>query len=160
MPQAGCGREDYWTAVAEHHRIVNYRKPATGILSGAERQLLLEFEQIAESKCQRLRRTDKRKVEAFKAGRVAIRNAYEYGRTLVTNSEPPIPAKRKGIALTTVQQDLVIASATGPWCIMTYVTVDAALGARRGEVLALRWRDLENGRVTIARSLSQNKKKA
>jgi integrase len=76
----------------------------------------------------------------------------------VTNSEPPIPAKRKGTALTTVQQDLLIASATGPWCMMTYLTVDAALGARRGEVLALRWPDLENGRITIARSLSQTKK--
>jgi integrase len=75
----------------------------------------------------------------------------------VTNSEPPIPAKRKGTALTTVQQDLLIASATGPWCMMTYLTVDAALGARRGEVLALRWQDIESGRVTIARSLSQTK---
>ena len=39
----------------------------------------------------------------------------------------------------------------------TYLNVDAALGARRGEVLALRWRDIESGRVTIARSLSQTK---
>ena len=75
----------------------------------------------------------------------------------VTNSEPPIPTKRKGTALTTVQQDLLIDSATGPWCMTTYLTVDAALGARRGEVLALRWQDIENGRVTIARSLSQAK---
>jgi integrase len=75
----------------------------------------------------------------------------------VTSSEPPIPAKRKGTALTTTQQDLLIASATGPWCMMTYLNVDAALGARRGEVLALRWQDIENGRVTIARSLSQTK---
>ena len=76
----------------------------------------------------------------------------------VTNSEPPIPAKRKGTALTTAQQDLLIASATGPWCMMTYLRVDAAIGARRGEALALRWQDLDNGRVTIARSLSQTKK--
>jgi integrase len=75
----------------------------------------------------------------------------------VTNSEPPIPAKRKRIALTTVQQDLLIDSATGPWCLRTYLTVDATLGARRGEVLALRWQDVENGRVTIARSLCQTK---
>ena len=33
----------------------------------------------------------------------------------------------------------------------------AALGARRGEVLALRWWDTQNGRVTIARSLTQTK---
>jgi integrase len=76
----------------------------------------------------------------------------------VTNSEPPIPARRKGTALTTAQQDLLIASATGPWCMMTFLSVEAALGARRGEVLALRWPDIESGRVTIARSLSQTRK--
>lgn len=75
----------------------------------------------------------------------------------VTNSEPPTPAKRKRIALTTPQQDLLIASATGPWCIQTYLTVEAALGGRRGEILALRWQDLEDSRVTIARSLSQTR---
>lgn len=76
----------------------------------------------------------------------------------VTHSEPPIPAKRKRIALTTAQQDLLIDGATGPWCIRTYLAVDAALGARRGEVLALRWQDIEHGRVTIARSLSQTRR--
>jgi integrase len=40
---------------------------------------------------------------------------------------------------------------------MAWIPADAALGARRGEVLALRWQDIENGRVTIARSLSQTK---
>ena len=75
----------------------------------------------------------------------------------VSNSEPPIPKKRKGAALTTAQQDLLIDSATGPWCITTYLKTKAALGARRGEVLALRWQDIENGRVTIARSLSQTR---
>jgi integrase len=33
----------------------------------------------------------------------------------------------------------------------------ASLGARRGEVLALRWSDLRDGRVLIARSLCQTK---
>lgn len=75
----------------------------------------------------------------------------------VTNSEPPTPAKRKSIALTTAHQDLLIASATGPWCIQTYLGVEAALGARRGEILALRWQDIDRGRVTIARSLSQTR---
>jgi len=90
----------------------------------------------------------------------AFSRAIKWGLTSVnpvTNSEPPIPAKRKGIALTTAQQDLLFAGATSPWCLSTYLSVDAALGARRGEVLALRWADLENGRVTIARSLSQTK---
>jgi hypothetical protein len=48
--------KDYWTAVAEHNRIVNYRKASARILSQAERELLLEFEQIAKGKCERLRR--------------------------------------------------------------------------------------------------------
>jgi integrase len=76
----------------------------------------------------------------------------------VTNSEPPIPPKRRGSALTTPQQDLLIESATGPWCIGAYLKLDAALGARRGEVLALRWSDIQDGRVRIGRSLSQTKK--
>jgi integrase len=75
----------------------------------------------------------------------------------VTNSEPPNPERRRRPALTTVQQDLLIESATGPWCIQTYLEIEAALGARRGEVLALRWPDIEDGRVTISRSLSQTR---
>jgi len=74
-----------------------------------------------------------------------------------TYSEPPKVAKRKGIALTTAQQDLLIQAASGPWCMATFLELDAALGARRGEVLALRWSDIENGRVVIGRSLCQTK---
>jgi integrase len=75
----------------------------------------------------------------------------------VTNSEPPIPKKRPKGALTVSEQDTLIGAATGPWCIATFIEVTAALGARRGEVLALRWSDIAGGRVTIARSLSQTK---
>jgi hypothetical protein len=38
-----------------------------------------------------------------------------------------------------------------------FLKIDAALGARRGEVLALRWSDVEDGRVVIGRSLCQTK---
>ena len=72
-------------------------------------------------------------------------------------SQPPVPKKHKAIPLTVAQQDMLIASATGPWCITPFLTVSAALGARRGEVLALRWRDIVDGRATIARSLTQIK---
>jgi len=75
----------------------------------------------------------------------------------VQNSEPPVAKKRKGIALTTVQQDTLIASATSPWCLGTFLEMTAATGARRGEVLALRWTDIQEGRVLIARSLTQTK---
>jgi integrase len=72
-------------------------------------------------------------------------------------SQPPVPKKHKAIALTVAQQDMLIESATGPWCIATFLKVGAALGARRGEILALRWKDIVDGRVTIARSLAQVK---
>jgi integrase len=72
-------------------------------------------------------------------------------------SQPPVPKKHKAIPLTVAQQDMLIQAATGPWCITPFLTVSAALGARRGEVLALRWRDIVDGRATIARSLTQIK---
>ena len=66
--------KEYWTAVAEYVRIVSYRKSATGILSKAERDLLLEFERIAKSKCERLRRAVK-----------------PYSRDLATESAADVP---------------------------------------------------------------------
>jgi integrase len=75
----------------------------------------------------------------------------------VTHSEPPVPKKHRGIALTPAQQVLVFESATGPWCMATFLEVGAATGARRGEVLALRWSDLQDGRAIITRSLTQTR---
>jgi integrase len=75
----------------------------------------------------------------------------------VTHSEPPVPKKHRGIALTPAQQALVFASATGPWCLATFLEVAAATGARRGEVLALRWSDIQEGRAIITRSLTQTR---
>ena len=59
--------------------------------------------------------------------------------------------------LTSAQQGLVFASATGPWCLPTFLEVAAATGARRGEVLALRWSDIQDGRAVINRSLTQTR---
>jgi integrase len=75
----------------------------------------------------------------------------------VTRSEPPVPKKHRGVALTPAQQALVFASATGPWCMATFLEVAAATGARRGEILALRWSDIQDGRAIITRSLCQTK---
>jgi len=72
-------------------------------------------------------------------------------------SEPPIPKKRKGMGLTVAQKDLVIEAASGPWCMGIFLEMAVGLGARRGEVLALRWLDIVDGRALIARSLSQTK---
>ena len=76
-------------------------------------------------------------------------------QNLITDSEPPIPKKRIGKAMTPQQQDIMIAMATGPWCMSTFLETCAGLGARRGEVLALRWSDIEHGEAIISRSLSQ-----
>ena len=51
----------------------------------------------------------------------------------------------------------MFASATGPWCLATFLEVAAATGARRGEVLALRWSDIQDGRAIITRSLTQTR---
>jgi integrase len=75
----------------------------------------------------------------------------------VSRSEPPVPKKRRGIALTPVQQTLIYESASGPWCLPAFLEISAATGARRGEVLALRWSDIQDGRVVIARSLTQTR---
>ncbi|MEO8100060.1 MAG: site-specific integrase [Acidobacteriota bacterium] len=75
----------------------------------------------------------------------------------VAASEPPIPKKRRGMALTPDQTRTLIAAATSPWCLGIFLDVCAATGARRGEVLALRWSDIQNGRLIIGRSLSQTK---
>ena len=75
----------------------------------------------------------------------------------VTNSEPPRITKHLAIALTPPQQTMVLESASGPWCIRTYLEVAAATGCRRGELLALRWSDLVGGCALIARSLTQTR---
>jgi integrase len=77
----------------------------------------------------------------------------------VTDSEPPVPKKRKGTAITPGQQRLVIDAASGCWCIAPFLELSAATGARRGEVLALRWSDYSDGAVLISRSLCQTKEK-
>ena len=90
----------------------------------------------------------------------AFARAIRWGLTStnpVTNSEPPRVKKHYGIALTAAQQAMVFEAASGPWCMAAFLEVAAALGARRGEVLALRWSDVQDGRATIARSLTQTK---
>jgi integrase len=63
---------------------------------------------------------------------------------------------RKAVALTCDQQQLIVDASTH-WMLPEFLEVSAGLGARRGEVLALRWTDIENGEARICRSLSQSK---
>jgi integrase len=75
----------------------------------------------------------------------------------VTHSEMPVVRRKKGIALTPAEQRRLIDSAKGAWCLPVFLELSAATGARRGEVLALRWADVQNGEVIVSRSLSQTK---
>jgi integrase len=68
-----------------------------------------------------------------------------------------VPKRRSGAALSPSQQKLLIDSATGCWCLPAFLELSAATGARRGEVLALRWSDIQDGAVSISRSLSQTR---
>jgi integrase len=75
----------------------------------------------------------------------------------VIGSDPPVPKKHRGVALTPAQRKLMVAAAGGPWYLATFLEVSATTGARRGEVLALRWSDIRDGRAVITRSLTQTK---
>ncbi|HWQ54603.1 MAG TPA: hypothetical protein VN442_13040 [Bryobacteraceae bacterium] len=90
----------------------------------------------------------------------AFRRAVMWGLAAanpVTNSEPPVPRKCRGTAITVAQVDTLVEAASGPWCISLFLEMAMGLGARRGEVLALRWSDIVNGRAVISRTLSQTK---
>jgi integrase len=73
----------------------------------------------------------------------------------VEASEPPVPKKKEGIALTVEQQEQLIAGATAPWGMDVFLELDASTGARRGELLGLQWTDLQGTQLMIGRSLSQ-----
>jgi integrase len=75
----------------------------------------------------------------------------------VKNSEPPKVKRHRGIAFTPAQQKMLIEAASSPWCLRTYLEVVAATGCRRGEVLALRWSDIRDGRAMVGRSLTQTR---
>ena len=73
----------------------------------------------------------------------------------VPASEPPVPKKKESIAFTVDVQEDVIAAADKPWGLNVFLELDAASGARRGELLGLQWSDLDGNRLMIGRSLSQ-----
>jgi integrase len=71
-----------------------------------------------------------------------------------TASKPPSGPKRKGLALAPSQVDLMVQAASATW-LMDFLEVEAGLGIRRGEALALRWSDIVDGVASITRSLCQ-----
>jgi integrase len=61
------------------------------------------------------------------------------------------------MALLPPEQDRLIQCATGPWCLPVFLDMAAATGARRGEVLDLRWSDVKGMVVLTDRSLCQTR---
>lgn len=72
------------------------------------------------------------------------------------NSDPPTVHKREVTALTPSQQRVVLEGSVH-WALPDLLEFAAATGARRGEVLALRWADIVGEYATFSRSLGQTK---
>src|SRR4051794_17429753 len=90
----------------------------------------------------------------------AFARAIKWGLTAtnpVTHSDLPKVRKRIGMALLPSEQDRLTQCATGPWCLPVFLDVASSTGARRGEVLALRWSDVKGMIVFIDRSLCQTR---
>lgn len=77
-------------------------------------------------------------------------------RNPVEKSEPPRLEKRDALALSPTQQRTLLEASTHP-ALPVILELCAATGARRGEVMALRWSDIQGDRATIGRSLAQVK---
>ena len=75
----------------------------------------------------------------------------------VPASDPPVAVRREAAVMLPSEQRLVIDAAMSTWGMSAFLALDAATGARRGELLALRWSDLANSSVSITRSLSQTR---
>jgi integrase len=90
----------------------------------------------------------------------AYARAIRWGLTTtnpVTHSDLPKVRKRIGMALLPSEQDRLAQCATRPWCLPAFLELSAATGARRGEVLALRWSDIIGMTALIDRSLCQTR---
>lgn len=70
------------------------------------------------------------------------------------DSRPPRTKRKEPIALTIDQQNLLL-DGSGHWQIPAILEVSSGTGARRGEVLALRWSDIREESVFIGRSICQ-----
>jgi integrase len=78
----------------------------------------------------------------------------------VTHSDLPKVKKRIGMALLPAEQDRLTQCARGPWCLPVFLEMSIATGARRGELLAMRWSDIKGIDVFIERSLCQSRSAA
>ena len=75
----------------------------------------------------------------------------------VPNSDLPAIQRKDGVAFSIDQQKLLLEASATHWALPIILELSAATGARRGEVMALRWSDIVDGRAFITRSLTQTK---
>jgi integrase len=75
----------------------------------------------------------------------------------VPNSDLPAIQRKDGVAFSIDQQNLLLEASATHWALPIILELSAATGARRGEVMALRWSDIVDGRAFITRSLTQTK---
>ncbi|MEQ1887529.1 MAG: site-specific integrase [Bryobacteraceae bacterium] len=88
----------------------------------------------------------------------AFRKAVAWGlaaRNPVPDSEKPRVSTPQKIALSVDQQALVLAASTDHLALPMILELAAASGGRRGEVMALRWADIQGNEMRVGRSLSQ-----
>ena len=91
----------------------------------------------------------------------AYSRAIKWGLTKynpVPDSDPPQPVRKEGVALAPSQAALLLEAGQLHWALPVFLEVADAGGARRGEILALRWSDIRDGGMMIERSLTQTKK--
>jgi integrase len=157
------------TTTEGYHRMIEYLSPELLAMNMAEiTPLHLSREWARLVKCGgRHRKTKEPRAMKPKsvrniAGLVssAFARAIKWGLVTtnpVTHSDLPRVKKRIGMALLPAEQDRLIHCAQGPWCLPAFLETCASLGARRGEVLALRWSDIKGTDIFIDRSLCQTK---
>ena len=92
---------------------------------------------------------------------VALETAVDWGLLRVnpaTRCKLPTVPKREAVALDFSAARHLLESSREHW-LSDFLVVDTASGARRGELLALSWRDLgpDYGTMTISKSLEQTK---
>ena len=75
----------------------------------------------------------------------------------VRTSQRPKQRRRQPVTVAPQNIELLLAADGSFWCRPAYLAAAEAMGSRRGEILALRWTDWQNGQFTIARSYCQFK---
>jgi len=157
------------TMIEGYHRMIEYLSPELLAMNMTEitpRHLSREWARLVKcggrSRKTKAPRAMKPKTVRNIAGLVSPAFARAIKRGLVTanpvtHSDLPRVKKRIGMALLPAEPDRLIQCARGPLCLPAFLETCASLGARRGEVLALRWSDIKGTDIFIDRSLCQTK---